>query len=252
MLSALLLFSWHPAVAGVRISGTVVNARTAAPVPGALVTTTATPAPVPTDRLGAFSLSLPDSGAVTLYVRHIGFEPAALRLRLPDSSRHPLRIPLTETSFPLDPVVTTATRAPAGAASVSAAVEVIPAGDIRLRTAVDAGELLASVPGVVTRPYGALGDMRTLSIRGSTAGQVLVLIDGQRLNTAQSGEVDLSILPSDQVERVEVVRGGASAQYGADAVGGVVNIITDQGTEERARMHPCRARWDRSARGDSG
>ncbi|HEX9014868.1 MAG TPA: TonB-dependent receptor [Chloroflexota bacterium] len=227
---ALLLSSWPLALAGVRLDGTVVNARTGAPVAGVLVSASLTSAPVFTDRSGAFSLSLPDSGHTTLHIRHIGFGPVDLHLALPEDARHPLSIALAETAFPLDPVVTTATRAAAGAAAVSAAVEVIPAGDIRLRTAVDAGELLASVPGVITRAYGSLADMRTLSIRGSTAGQVLILLDGERLNTAQLGEVDLSILSADQVERIEVVRGGASAQYGADAVGGVVNIITNEGT----------------------
>lgn len=54
----------------------------------------------------------------------------------------------------------------------------------------------------------------------------MVLIDGQRLNNAQQGSVDLSSIPLDAVDRIEVVKGGNSAMYGSEAVGGVINIIT--------------------------
>ena len=226
-LFALLLLGAPCARAGLLLAG-VVHTRTGDPVQGALVSWTREAPPAITDRRGGFELSVPDSGTITLHVRHVGFESVQRSIQLPYSARLPLQIELTELLYPLGPVVTTATRSAAEAGRVSSSVEAVQFSDIRLQTAADAGELLALVPGVVTRSYGALGDVRTLSIRGSTSAQVLVLLDGQRLNQAQTGEVDLSILPMEQVERVEVVRGGTSAQYGADAVGGVVNIITKQ------------------------
>jgi len=87
-------------------------------------------------------------------------------------------------------------------------------------------EILSHTPGINIQQYGGLGQLSTVSIRGSSAEQVLVLLDGIPLNTCQGGGVDFSTIPLDEVERIEVVRGGGTAVYGPDAIGGVVNIIT--------------------------
>ena len=87
-------------------------------------------------------------------------------------------------------------------------------------------EILARVPGLKVRQYGGLGQLSTVMIRGSSAEQVLVLVDGVRLNTGQGGGVDISSIPVDTIERIEVIRGGGTAIYGHDAIGGVVNIVT--------------------------
>jgi len=81
-------------------------------------------------------------------------------------------------------------------------------------------------------PYGSLGAITSNQLRGSTNDQVLVLLDGVRLNTAQGGGFDLGMLASAPVERIEVLRGGASALYGTNAVGGVINIVTRRPTEK--------------------
>ncbi len=87
-------------------------------------------------------------------------------------------------------------------------------------------ELVATAPGVAVNNYGGLGQLTTISIRGSTADQVLVLLDGVPLNAAAGGGVDLSRIPRAWIERIEVVRGAEGALYGSGALGGVVNIIT--------------------------
>lgn len=86
------------------------------------------------------------------------------------------------------------------------------------------GALLQPVVGVrvSARGVGASG----ISIRGSTSDQVLVLVDGRRWQTSQGGGADLSTLSLDSVESVEVFRGGASALWGSDAVGGAVHVRT--------------------------
>jgi outer membrane receptor for ferrienterochelin and colicins len=78
--------------------------------------------------------------------------------------------------------------------------------------------------------YGSLGSRTGNSLRGSTNDQVLVLLDGVRLNDAQGGGFDLGSLASLPVERIEILRGGASALYGTNAVGGVINIVTRRPT----------------------
>jgi outer membrane cobalamin receptor len=87
-------------------------------------------------------------------------------------------------------------------------------------------DMLAESVGVQVRRFGGPGQPAELSIRGSTGSQVVILLDGVRLNTAQSGSVDLSTIPAALVQRIEVSRGGASVQTGSDAIGGVVNIVT--------------------------
>ena len=87
-------------------------------------------------------------------------------------------------------------------------------------------ELAATAPGVAIRSYGGLGQLSTLSIRGSNAGGVRVLLDGIPLDTAAGGGVDLSTIPLHWVDRVEVVRGAEGAYFGAGALGGAVNVVT--------------------------
>jgi outer membrane cobalamin receptor len=87
-------------------------------------------------------------------------------------------------------------------------------------------DLLESVPGVHVRRFGGPGAPAEVSIRGSSAAQVVVLLDGVRLNSPQTGGVDLSTVPVSLLERIEVSRGGGSVQAGSDAIGGVVNLVT--------------------------
>lgn len=94
-----------------------------------------------------------------------------------------------------------------------------------------ASEILSFSPGVVVRDYGGFGQLKTLSIRGSSNDQVVILLDGVRLNNPIGGGVDLSTIPVHYVEKFEIVRGGASAFAGSDAIGGVVNIVTKQTDE---------------------
>ncbi len=226
------LVLWCASAAGEeRIHGSVLCARTTLPVAEAIILAPGLP-PVTSGSRGEFSFDAPDSGHIHLQVYRAGY--ALADTICPISPGSPMLVLfLSENPYSIAPVVVTATRAPAVEDMVSPAVASIPSSDLRFRTSSDLGELMASVPNVVTRSYGGVGDVRTISLRGSTAGQVLVLLDGERLNGGQSGEVDLSTIPLDAVRRVEVLRGGASAQYGADAVGGVVNIMTEEANGER-------------------
>jgi iron complex outermembrane receptor protein len=87
-------------------------------------------------------------------------------------------------------------------------------------------ELVTTAPGVAVDRYGGLGQLSTISIRGSTADEVQVFLDGLPLNNAAGGGVDLSRIPHAWIDRIEIVRGTAGAVYGPGAVGGAVNIIT--------------------------
>ncbi len=88
-------------------------------------------------------------------------------------------------------------------------------------------EVLNSVPGIYIKDYGGLGGLKTVSVRGTSSNQTAVMIDGIKLNSSQNGSFDLGILSTDIANRIEVIRGGASALFGGNAIGGAINVLTD-------------------------
>ncbi len=90
----------------------------------------------------------------------------------------------------------------------------------------DLGDLLAASPGVRVRSAGGSGGLQLLQLRGATGGEVRVLVDGVPLPQDASGAVDLSSLPLDSVERIEVYRGTLPLGLGGEGVAGAINIIT--------------------------
>ena len=92
--------------------------------------------------------------------------------------------------------------------------------------------LLDESVGVQVRHFGGPGQASEITIRGSTGQQVVILLDGVRLNTAQSGTVDLSTIPLATIDGIEVLRGGGGTLAGSGAIGGVVNIVTKRTTGE--------------------
>lgn len=89
-------------------------------------------------------------------------------------------------------------------------------------------EVLDQAAGTTVRQYGGLGSFSTISIRGSSADQVAIYLDGVLLNTANSGVVNLSDIPLDNVEKIEIYRGTSPAKFAASGIGGVVNIVTQR------------------------
>jgi outer membrane cobalamin receptor len=125
-------------------------------------------------------------------------------------------------------IVVTATRIEEVLEDVPSSVTVITKEEIKDSTAENITELLRDVVGLRISEYGKKGTLAVPRLRGSTAGQVLILLDGKRLNLPGSGQFDLNNLPVsiDDIERIEILRGASSALYGADAMGGIINIIT--------------------------
>ncbi len=130
--------------------------------------------------------------------------------------------------FLLDKVVVTATRTTENIARVPAAVSVITAEEIKQRPAQNISDILATLPAAYQSPTSDGG----LSIRGFDSTEMLVLLDNQPLNSGWNGSVDWQSLPTDNIERIEIVRGAASSLYGGRAVGAVINIITKKSTDD--------------------
>lgn len=131
----------------------------------------------------------------------------------------------------VEELVVTATRTEQPITETLSPVTLITAADIERLQPEDLFDVLGRVPGINMRRNGGMGSTTGLFLRGASTNQTLVLVDGVRISSATSGTTALEHLDPDQIERIEVVRGSHSSLYGADAIGGVIQIFTKRGQE---------------------
>ncbi|MEM7245329.1 MAG: TonB-dependent receptor [Acidobacteriota bacterium] len=153
--------------------------------------------------------------------------PVDLAAAAADADVEPLDLP--QTAFQ-ESVVVQATRTQADAHDLPLAVSVVEGEQLDRQVSTGLGDLFRQLPGVSSDGSGPF--LGRPVIRGESGNRVLVLVDGQRLNNAREavsfGGVEPGLVGLDSIERVEVVRGPGSVIHGSDAVGGIVNIITDR------------------------
>ena len=135
-------------------------------------------------------------------------------------------------AYELDKVVVTASRTAQTVDQALAPVTVITREDIERSQANNIIELIERTPSINIASNGGPGAISSVFIRGAGSQQTLVLIDGQRLNSAATGNAELQYMNPNQIERIEIVRGPMSSLYGADAIGGIIHIFTRNGRGE--------------------
>ena len=127
----------------------------------------------------------------------------------------------------LDTVAISSTLISMPALQSGRAVTILTQEDLTARPFNSWDELLQQVPGIEIQSRNGFGAQADLLIRGSTFTQVLILIDGMRINDPLTGHFNGNIpIPSAELARIEILRGPAAALYGPDAVGGVINFVT--------------------------
>lgn len=131
-------------------------------------------------------------------------------------------------------LVVTASLAQEEADSLPATIDVIEAEEIENRQATQTADLLSTLPGLTVVRSGSAGQATSLFTRGTNSDQTLVLWNGIELNDPYFGGFNWAFLPTEGLDRVEVVRGPFSSLYGADALGGVVQAIS--GRPEGVRL----------------
>jgi iron complex outermembrane receptor protein len=135
-----------------------------------------------------------------------------------------------EETMQLEEVVVTATRAEEEIEKISSNVTVITREEIRKSTATTVQDLLRNEEGLIIRDLYGTGTKSTVDMRGFGRGiNTTVLIDGKKVNNIDLSGVDWNLIPLENVERIEIVRGGGSVLYGDNAIAGVINIITKKG-----------------------
>ncbi len=208
------------------ISGTVKDEKTGEVLFGANIYLKGTHIGSAANENGIYSVTQVPAGRWIVVCSMLNYIKQEREINIGEDTRLTIDFLLKNDELTFSEVVITATRSEALVTSISVATEVLTATKLAESNAKNVGEALSSISGSLIKSYGALGSLESISLRGSTDSQVLVLIDGQRLNNAQQASVDMSTIPIDLIDRIEVVKGGHAALYGSDAVGGVINIIT--------------------------
>ena len=129
-------------------------------------------------------------------------------------------------AFFLDEMVVTATRTPVEAFKANANISVITKKEIEERHYQDLSEALRMVPGVYIGNYSVAGYDNSNNLKINGADEIVVLVDGVKINNVNNKISAVMLKNLDNVERIEVLKGSASTLYGSDAKGGVINIIT--------------------------
>ena len=126
-------------------------------------------------------------------------------------------------------VVVSATKTPVPVSHVTSAVDVITAQDMKKQNIRHVADALRLAQGLAVFSSGGPGTEVNARIRGANSSQTLVLIDGAIMNSGTLGSYDFANLTTDNIERVEILRGAQSMLWGSDAMGGVINIVTKRG-----------------------
>jgi vitamin B12 transporter len=140
----------------------------------------------------------------------------------------------------LGTVVVSASKVPKPASSLTQPVTVLLGEDLRARGVTRVTDALREVPGATLVQSGSYGALTSLFLRGGESRYTKVLIDGVPVNAA-GGSFDFSHLTTDNIDRIEIVRGPASVLYGADAVSGIVQIFTRKGSGDTRASLAARA-----------
>jgi len=138
--------------------------------------------------------------------------------------------PISDDSLPqveLDEIVVTATRTPTKISNTIAQTRVIDKEQLQRYQGQTALEVLTRQPGISYYGNGGMDKKNNFYMRGYAGNQILVLIDGIRYSALSDGSATLNLLPIDQIDRIEIVYGASgSSIYGADAMGGVIQVFT--------------------------
>ena len=205
------------------VHGTVRDSATGGPLQGAQVTSGATLAA--TDAAGHYIFTRVPAGKVVIAVRRLGYDSASALLTLAAGDSIRRDFTLAPHSVSLEPVVVTAGKRSQLLDQVVTSIAIVSDTAIARRAVNTVDEAVDKAPGVQMLNG-------QINIRGSSGyvlgfgSRVLLLVDGVPANQGDRGGIDWDMIPLEEIERVEIVKGAGSSLYGSAALGGVANLIT--------------------------
>lgn len=226
VLLALMTFVVVPLWAQLTFSGKVTEASNGRSLQGASVRLEGTTIGTATDRDGRFVLKNVPEGEYVLRVTFTGFESVREQVK---SSREDLLFPLKALPVHLNQVVITGTGTHHRLKDSPVPIEVISGSELRKAGLVKLDDALRMQNPSFNFSTTAMGDYTTMN--GLQNDYVLILVNGKKLAGDISGNTDLRRIDMNRVKRIEILKGAASALYGSEAMGGVVNIITEEPKE---------------------
>ena len=233
-----------PATTG-EVSGTVESPELEAPLAGATITIVGTKITTTTDDNGHFKLDLPP-GEVKVRAESAGFRTEERTLKVEAGVELELTFKLTTIPQINETIVVVGSRTPRTSVDSPVPVDVITAEDMARSGRTETGRVLSQLePSYLSTPQTIADGTDHVdpgALRGLGPDQVLVLVNGKRMHrsalmhvnsTFGTGTVgtDLNAIGLSSIKRIEVLRDGAAAQYGSDAIAGVINIVTKDGTD---------------------
>ena len=202
----------------VKVQGVVEDSLSGRPVRDAAVSVLGLQTGGYTDPNGRFTIENVYQGRYALRISHIGFQTKTVHIRVSKDFVRQLTIRLRPKTYRASPITVEGLR-------TLPLVQRIDHREIQNRQANTVADLLSAQPGVALVTQSASGG-KGVRIRGSNRNQVLVLLDGIPLNDPLTGEVDLSLVPAGMLQSVTIRTGGGSAEYGAGAFAGVIELET--------------------------
>lgn len=137
----------------------------------------------------------------------------------------------------LEEIVVTASRTSQSTKTVTGDITVIDSEEINRLQGGSLADLLRLQPGVQTFTNGGMGTSSNIALRGTNDNQLIVLVDGVRINSATTGTTAFENIPLALIDRIEILRSPASSLYGSDAIGGVIQIFTKRGKGNKTHIY---------------
>ncbi|HST58440.1 MAG TPA: TonB-dependent receptor, partial [Longimicrobium sp.] len=230
------------------LTGRVADAGDNTPLGGAVVRLAGGPASA-TREDGSYTLVAPP-GSYELVISRVGYTAVREQVTLAAGATVTRNVLLVESAALLETVVAVGTRRPDRTATdAPVPVDVLTAADIQATGLTETAQIIQRLAPSVNFPRATVADgtdhVRPATLRGLAPDQVLVLVNGKRRHNSAlvnvngtvgrgSTAVDLNAIPASAIERIEILRDGAAAQYGSDAIAGVVNIVLKTGGRREA------------------
>ena len=142
-----------------------------------------------------------------------------------------------DTVTALDEIVVTSSRTPQSTKTVTGDITVIDSEEINRLQGSSLADLLRLQPGVQTFTNGGMGTNSNIALRGTNDNQLIVLVDGVRINSGTTGTTAFENIPLALIDRIEILRSPASSLYGSDAIGGIIQIFTKRGKSNKTHLY---------------